>query len=82
MSSGITIRIERAAAIRELGAVIRTKTQEFDKQKSAHPRHLESLRKVAAKATEANKATEARMKKILQAKTMFSKPRPWRRQGI
>lgn len=61
---GITIRIERAAAVRELGAAIRTKTQEFEKQKSAHPKHLDSLRKVAMKAV------QIRTKKILQAETM------------
>jgi hypothetical protein len=63
MSKGTTIRMSREELVRQLGAVIRRKTDEFERAKAGKDRELEKVR------TTLQKACERRMKDILQADT-------------
>lgn len=60
----MTVKVNRAEAIRIVGAAMRTKTQEFERTKKASVGALEKTRTVVLKAA------ERRVKKVLQAETV------------
>ena len=48
MAKGITIRVERAEALRVLGAAMRRKQQDFDRDKQQYPKKFEAWKKATA----------------------------------
>jgi len=60
----MTMKVNRAEAIRLVGAAIRTKTQEFERKKRLMPKRLEHARNIVAKAA------EKRLKEVLQAQNV------------
>jgi hypothetical protein len=71
MGRGITIRIDRAQAIRIVGEAMRLKTQQFERDKKAYPIQLAKAKKIvlaklkSLQAEVSNGCTSERLDKIV-----------------